>query len=278
MTIAVMVKVWKDAPVAGTELLMLLALADIAGDEYECYPSIRHLASKCRCSEKQAKRLLKSLERQNVIEIMVQAALGRGKVKPGKVPNVYRITPDNWAEIESITEDVQVPASNRGGAQVPPSPDVQVPPTGDTHAPLIPYVETLVDPLKDNDAIALTIKAWLDGQTTKPVVNQYANKGVRSNAKAIADAGFTPEQVTSYVKVLATQAYWSGKLITIGYVANNIAAHYAANKPAAIHPSHVPFPAAETTPDDVPPPPEAIEALKLLQTQLTDEVTYAKSA
>lgn len=51
-----------------------------------------------------------------------------------------------------------------------------------------------------------------------------------------------------------------------------------AEKPAPVHPSHVPFPAAETTTADVPPPPEAIEALKLLQTQLTDEVTYAKSA
>lgn len=51
-----------------------------------------------------------------------------------------------------------------------------------------------------------------------------------------------------------------------------------AEKPAAVHPSHVPFPAVEATPEDIPATPEAIAALQLLKTQFSDEVTYAKSA
>lgn len=51
-----------------------------------------------------------------------------------------------------------------------------------------------------------------------------------------------------------------------------------AEKPIAVHPSHVPFPAVETTPDDVPMTPEATASFHDLMNSLTDEVTYAKSA
>lgn len=87
MSIAVMTEVWKDAPVSGTELLMLLALADSANDDRECWPSVRHLMHKVRLSEAQARRVLKSLERQGVIEIDIK----KGKGATGRESNRYRI-------------------------------------------------------------------------------------------------------------------------------------------------------------------------------------------
>lgn len=131
---------------------------------------------------------------------------------------------------------------------------------------------------KDADVVSV-IKAWLDGQSTQPVTNQYGNKGVRSNAKALVGK-FTPDQITSYVKELAKQPYWSGKLITIGYVANNIAAYYADKKPAVVNPSHIPFITSEEVLDIVPMPAEAIEARKQLASLMSDKegTKYAKPA
>lgn len=87
MSISVMAEVWKDAPVAGTELLMLLALADSANDDRECWPSLAHLQHKVRLSRVQTQRLLKSLERNGLIEIEKNG----GKGKNGQKTNRYRL-------------------------------------------------------------------------------------------------------------------------------------------------------------------------------------------
>lgn len=87
MSIAVMTEVWKDAPVSGTELLMLLALADSCNDDRECWPSLRHLQHKVRVSRPQAQRLLKNLEQQSLIESVKKG--GRGA--KGRETNLYRL-------------------------------------------------------------------------------------------------------------------------------------------------------------------------------------------
>lgn len=128
-----------------------------------------------------------------------------------------------------------------------------------------------------NSRIDTTIAAWLAGQVTPPASNQYGNKGVRTNAAALVAAGFTPDQITAYVKVLTGQAYWQGKLISIKYVADNIAAYYASHKPAPVIPAHQPI---ELPPEDgtIPPPPEVLAALTELKSKwhMTDEVMYGK--
>lgn len=87
MSIAVMTEVWKDAPVSGTELLMLLALADSCNDDRECWPSLRHLQHKVRVSRPQAQRLLKNLEQQSLIESVKKG----GKGAKGRETNLYRV-------------------------------------------------------------------------------------------------------------------------------------------------------------------------------------------
>jgi hypothetical protein len=69
MSIKIMTYVWKCSPVKGTELLMLLALADNANDDGVCYPSIGYLAHKARINERNAQKTIKSLAKKKLIKV-----------------------------------------------------------------------------------------------------------------------------------------------------------------------------------------------------------------
>ena len=71
MSIEVMTAVWRNAEMRGAPLLVLLALADYANDQGVCWPSLMTLALKSRVSERQVRRILRSLERSGDIEVDV---------------------------------------------------------------------------------------------------------------------------------------------------------------------------------------------------------------
>jgi hypothetical protein len=62
MSIAIMTRVWSESQHKGSELLLLLAIADNANDQGVAYPSVRTLAKKTRLSARQVKRLIKVVE------------------------------------------------------------------------------------------------------------------------------------------------------------------------------------------------------------------------
>lgn len=102
----------------------------------------------------------------------------------------------------------------------------------------------------DSSLITSYIKAWLDGLPIPPATNQYSNKTNRVIAKAISDAGYTTDQVTAYTRMLATDPYWRGKLVSFKYVGDGIAAAIGKATPP---PSSAP----------PPPPPEAEQPREL---------------
>jgi len=67
MSIKVMSKVWESAPVGGSKLLLLLALADFSNDAGESWPAAETLAAKIRLSRAQTFDILKALESVNLI-------------------------------------------------------------------------------------------------------------------------------------------------------------------------------------------------------------------
>jgi DNA-binding transcriptional MocR family regulator len=85
MAIKYMNLVWEGAQLGGTDLLMLLAIADNANDAGICWPGIKYLAHKTRVSERQAQRLINKLENEGYIEISERKG---GKSKS----SLYRIT------------------------------------------------------------------------------------------------------------------------------------------------------------------------------------------
>ncbi len=61
MSVHVSSWVWRNADAKGNDLLVLLALADIADDEGVCWPSLEHLAGKTRLHEQTVRSRLQAL-------------------------------------------------------------------------------------------------------------------------------------------------------------------------------------------------------------------------
>jgi hypothetical protein len=80
MSIRLMTWVWANSPYSGERLLLHLALADFANDEGECFPSHGTLAKKARCSQGWVSQTIKQMIADSLIEIVVPAGQGRGKV------------------------------------------------------------------------------------------------------------------------------------------------------------------------------------------------------
>ncbi|WP_051862263.1 helix-turn-helix domain-containing protein [Ferrovum myxofaciens] len=116
MSIAIMTEVWKTTlPLA--RKMVLLALADNANDQGECYPSISMIGSKCSLKERAVYDCLKQLEVDGFL--MRLSRSGRS--------SVYRITaPPNWP----------TPAFNAPLHNMHPFPVDKSPPTPAQYAPI----------------------------------------------------------------------------------------------------------------------------------------------
>lgn len=79
-----MARVWESSELGGTELLMLLAIADFADDEGQAYPSVRTLAKKCRLQPRRVNYILASLQTRGELQVR--------KNEGPKGTNRYRIT------------------------------------------------------------------------------------------------------------------------------------------------------------------------------------------
>lgn len=64
-----MARVWDSSEHSGTELLMLLAIADFADDEGNAYPAVPTLAAKCRMSPRNANFILSALRDTGELEV-----------------------------------------------------------------------------------------------------------------------------------------------------------------------------------------------------------------
>jgi hypothetical protein len=123
MSIRVMTDVWAYADCSGSELLVLLALADFSDDNgRNIYPSMQTLAQKSRLSVKQARRVVQNLVKKQLIEIVEIGGWDRGRNRS----NAYRIILENLHALG--TPKLGVPYSHpreggtpTGGSDVLPS-------------------------------------------------------------------------------------------------------------------------------------------------------------
>lgn len=79
MSVKVMTRVWDTSEQAGSDLLLLLALADRADDDGICWPGIANLAQKTRSSERQTKRNISKLEDRGELYISYQSGKAGGR-------------------------------------------------------------------------------------------------------------------------------------------------------------------------------------------------------
>jgi hypothetical protein len=69
MSIRLMTRVWDETRFKGTDLLILLCLADHANDDGLCWPSYQTLAKRARCSRRQAIRCVQKLSAEGWVRI-----------------------------------------------------------------------------------------------------------------------------------------------------------------------------------------------------------------
>ncbi|RCW45132.1 helix-turn-helix protein [Halopolyspora algeriensis] len=105
MSIKVMNWVWEHSPAKGTELLMLLAIADNATDDgTNAYPSVRTLARKTRMGERSVQRIVRKLTEEGHLSVTERG---------GRNPNCYAVLmhpelstpPSDWHPRQSATGD-----------------------------------------------------------------------------------------------------------------------------------------------------------------------------
>lgn len=75
MSVKIMSRVWDHSGQDGSTLLVLLALADHADEDGVCWPGIERVAHKARVSERQAQRIIKTLEDKG--ELLNQSQRGQ---------------------------------------------------------------------------------------------------------------------------------------------------------------------------------------------------------
>lgn len=82
--------VWEDSPSSGGRLLVLVALADLANQDGECWPSVEALAEMTRLTARQVQRVLNELAADGEIEMPRGA---RNESNPFVVGHPRQVTP-----------------------------------------------------------------------------------------------------------------------------------------------------------------------------------------
>lgn len=151
MSIAVMTRVWESSALGGTELLLLLAIADHANDQGTAWPSIGALARKIRMSERSTHYLLARI-----------AKTGELSIERNKGPrgcNLFRVQCLQGADIAGVQESVSrgcKKQSPRGATAIAPESSVNrqgtVRSTPRTRKTAIP----------DDFQISERVKAWAE--------------------------------------------------------------------------------------------------------------------
>lgn len=93
MSIEIMTRVWKQSKQGGSQLLLLLAIADNANDGGFAWPGQEYLAKKIRMSTKSIPRLTKKLQEAGELFI-------HGRADQGKVTQYIVVVGMDWPQLE----------------------------------------------------------------------------------------------------------------------------------------------------------------------------------
>lgn len=188
MSIKVMARVWDESRLKGSELLLLLAIADFANDEGKAWPKVSTLAHKTRMSERQTQRLIQSAEESG--ELVVHKNQGpRGT-------NLY--------EVMSPRQDVTPTSTSPGGDTDDTSRgDIAVSPEPSLDPSLDPSVGQM--PIQPKDIVNVWAEVCNGGAW--PV-----NKGPALRAaKTLVDGGITPDDARSLIAWMQADDFWGKK-------------------------------------------------------------------
>lgn len=117
LSIKIMTAIWENSDREGSQLLLLLAMADHANDEGICWPAVDTLAKKVRLRKRQTQYLINELEKSGAIQRLHMGG-GRGKATNYRV---HSPAPIREERVQSSTERVQSTARKGAVAIAPES-------------------------------------------------------------------------------------------------------------------------------------------------------------
>lgn len=197
MSIDVMSFVWKNSKQKGAGLLLMLAIADNATDEGDCFPGIARLAQKVRSDERNVKRMIGKLEESGELLVFKEAGI---QTDHGWT-NLYRI----------VMNDVQSKAppktgryaNERGGKIITPRRVgvVKTPPQGVVETSPDPSVDPSVKDQKKKEVVVAPDPIFhpvflevTNDPTLRPIVAELTTPASR----VPDDADFLIELFTDY--------------------------------------------------------------------------------
>jgi hypothetical protein len=128
--------VWEASCHKESVLLTLLALADYADENGQCWPSIEQLATRCRLSKRQVQRNLITLEESGEL-FKVERGSGRGRTSNYRL-NLGALMAC-WT-LPGIINDIAVSPNGKGdispASSLPPTPPILITPPEDKKHPL----------------------------------------------------------------------------------------------------------------------------------------------
>lgn len=234
--------VWKFSPAKGSELLLLLAIADNANHHRIAWPGIDHLAGKTRLSRRQTQNLIRQLESDGLIKVHrgagpngvhlyevvdPESTLKKGgeKISPGKD---FRVKPSTQGgEIQRHRGEAQY---QKGVKPTSPKPSYE--------PPIEPPVEPLTtqgssfEKKMPRTGYAQILLATLYEDVLK--IGSPTNYGQAvAQAQTLAEAGCTPEELTQIAEWLLSQPFWQQRGISIATILKERDAWRAAGKATA---------------------------------------------
>lgn len=233
MSIALMSQVWEQPDLEGSELLMMLALADHANDEGVCWPSVSRLATRARLSERQAQRVLHKLADKGYIRVVVRGD-GRGRttlyILTLKGDTVSPIEPEKDDILSPIPEKRVTSRAKRVTSRAQKG-DIAMSPE-----PLEPSLEPSMIADKPPAPSPKPKRETLAHPMTKKILDAYVgnlgynsiNYGKEGKAAAqLARDGWTVEQVLECYTIMKADKFWKDKHLSLQNIYSQIGAHFA---------------------------------------------------
>lgn len=209
--------VWEHSEQRGSTLVLMLAIADLANDDGECWPGNANLASKCRCTVRNLQKLVDKCETDGELLVIEN---GGTKTKNGWT-NRYIIagmskrtakdmnarTPLSKRDVNSDTPEIEGGVNSDVSRDV--RPDVSRDVKGDIESLIDPSVDPLKE-LKEKDSAAPGSAGddlsdnFKDHDTVEPVPSEILDIAASASVKETAEPAI--ELVAAPVEVVASPA------------------------------------------------------------------------
>lgn len=124
MSVRVISWVWDNSQAEGSELLVLLAIADSADDDgTNAWPAISTVAKRARISERSAQRAIKRLAESGELSVETQAG-GNESTRADRRPNRYTIHIERGDRLTPRSPNGVTPVVERGDTAMSPNPSL----------------------------------------------------------------------------------------------------------------------------------------------------------